>query len=162
MASIFRTPRSRWSVLGFAGTLLIATPFVEALYYSSELRRGVYPTNGDSISIPLIQTCIGLAFVAPAFLAIAWLSTRRYVPGAPLLGWDNSRPLRSLLWTLLFAGIAVVLVIDALGMAYHQHLVSCFHRAALTLIALWMRATAVANAAQHAAAADNPAAGASV
>ena len=154
------TPRSKWPVIAGAFALYAATPVVEYVYYSTELARGSYPTNADSIGIPLFQTCVGLAIAAPFFLVLLWASTRRYVAASPLTAWTSEAPICSVLWTVILGGLAATLLIDGAILGYHRHVLSFVHRAGLACAFLFMRAAAVSGcAAQPAVAPDDLAAG---
>jgi hypothetical protein len=135
---------------------------VEYVYYSTELARGWYPTNADSIGIPFFQTCIGLAIAAPFFLLLLWASTRRYVAAPPLTAWASGAPVCSVLWTVVLGGLAATLLIDGAVLGYHRHVLAFVHRTGLACVFLFMRAAAVSGcAAQQAVAPDDPAAGTS-
>jgi hypothetical protein len=68
-------PRSRgifWLVIAI---WWLAAPFVEGVFYTEELRRGAYPTDADSISIPIIQHALGWLMVTPILAAVlVWAS----------------------------------------------------------------------------------------
>jgi hypothetical protein len=73
-----------WLAL-LAAVLIATAPSVEANYYSIELGRGSYPTDADSIGLPIAQFTIGLLVVSPILLAVCWVCLRSY-PGSVSLG----------------------------------------------------------------------------
>src|ERR1019366_4969733 len=149
-----KTPRAKWLVIMAAVVLYAVTPFVEAQYYSTELARGSYSTNADSIGIPIFQTLIGLAIVAPPFLVLLWLGTRRYVAGARLTAWNSKAGILAFLWTAVWGGLAAVLLIDGAILGFDRHPLSALHRGALAYVFLLIRAGSVpVDAAQQAVAA---------
>jgi hypothetical protein len=158
-----RTPRSKWLVIVAALVLYAVTPVVETLYYLTELARGSYPPNADSIGIPVYQTILSLAVVAPLYLILLWLSTRHYAVGARLTAWNPNTAIRGFLWTAICGGLAALLLIDGAILGYYRHPLSVLHRGLLAYVFLLIRAAAIpAGPAQQATAADDTAAGTSV
>jgi hypothetical protein len=86
----------------------LAQPLAETLYYQHELRRGAYPTDADSISIPLFEFGFGWLSVTPLIVLIACWIVRRAASGR--FGWatfDSSRRIWCALWTVILSVLAV-------------------------------------------------------
>ena len=85
----------------------LAQPFVEWAFYVSELHRGSYSANADSIVIPIGRFTIGWAVMTPV---LAWFGWRVFRRAPERIGWaafDRSRPAWSTIWTLGLSAFAI-------------------------------------------------------
>jgi hypothetical protein len=123
--------------------LLFAAPLVEAAWYFSAAKRGVFPPEADSISIPIFQFTAGLVLVSPFFLLVLWASTRRYPGQEPLLTWAPRAPVQSWAWSLFFGAAAALMVMDVLICVRGLDPIGAVHRTSCAYMALVLRASAV-------------------
>lgn len=107
------TLKSKWRLALLAGVLYVTAPFVEAAYYWIEDRRGAYPSDADSIGIPIYYFAMTLLAFSPFYAALVWLGTRSYRGGLSLLAFDLRRPFWSLFWSLLLGGLILLNLYDA-------------------------------------------------
>jgi len=80
-----------------------AQPFSEAQFYLRELRRGAYPTDADSISIPIMSFVFGWLLLSPLTIWVVWWILRRGPDRFTWLAFDSSRPVWCALWTAALA-----------------------------------------------------------
>jgi hypothetical protein len=121
----------------------VTAPFVEASYYSIELGRGSYPTDADSIGLPIAQFTIGLLVVSPMFLALCWLCLRRYPGSVRLWAWNRRRRWWSFVWTVLFAGAILVSTVGLFRVDVITHPLDAIQTTALVYLLLALRASVV-------------------
>ncbi len=100
---MLRTPKNRMSVAALAAVLYLTAPVVEWFYYSTELTRGSYPVNADSISLPIGLFTIVWLIGLPLAAALIWFVLRSYPGSVPLFGFNVARPYWSAVWSALFA-----------------------------------------------------------
>ena len=117
MKKIIFTPKKRYQVHLYWVIYFISRPFSSCAYYTWNLKRGAYPTNADSISIPIFQEILGLIIIVPlAMLGILWI-TKNY-PGKVNVFINNSkRPLWSLVWTILFISLIIISLLDIIRLS---------------------------------------------
>ncbi len=113
-------------VLLAAAVLFLTAPAVVARYYYVQLHRGTFPSDGDSIGIPIFGFIILLLVTAPMTWGFVWLCVRRYPGAVPLGAWNPQRPLWALGWTIVISGaIAMLLVLTPWkDVAYHPLLIT--------------------------------------
>ena len=144
MIHVVRTPRSKWLLL--LGLLLAygATPLAVASYYSTELRRGAYPVEADSIGIPIYQSIVFLLTMTPVVVIAGWMAVRNYRPSASLWAWAPSRPVAATLWTTFLGATALAEMVLAVALAQTAHALPAMHALVSAYIALLLRASIVA------------------
>ncbi len=102
LVNILRIPKQRISVIILAIVLYLTAPFVEWYFYMTELARGSFPPDADSIGIPLFQFTIGWVLGAPVAALLVWFALRDYPGAVSLFAFNQERPAWSAFWTLLF------------------------------------------------------------
>jgi hypothetical protein len=144
MIHVVRTPRSKWSLL--LGLLLAycATPLAVASYYLTELRRGAYPVEADSIGIPIFQSVVVLLTMTPLVFIAGWMAVRNYRSSAVLWAWAPSRPVAAALWTTFLGAVALAQGVMALGLAQTAHGLPAMYAIASAYMSLLLRASIVA------------------
>lgn len=100
---MLRTPKNRISVAASAAVLYLTAPIIEWFYYSTELARGSYPVNADSIGLPISLFTIVWLIGLPLVAALIWLALRSYPGSVSLFGFNAARPYWSVVWSVLFA-----------------------------------------------------------
>lgn len=100
---MLKTPKSRASVIALALALYLTAPVVEWFYYTTELDRGSFPVDADSIGLPLGMFMVGWLVGAPLAALLIWLALRSYPGRVSLFSFNGERPYWSLLWSALFA-----------------------------------------------------------
>ena len=60
-----RTPKQKITLAILAALYWLAAPFIEVVFYSIELSRGIYLVNADSIAVPIFQFSIGWLIFSP-------------------------------------------------------------------------------------------------
>lgn len=117
--SWFRTPDRRWHFIAL-GVGVLAWGWA-ALMNSlrTDFLRDYFPWCADSMMIPMFELTVLTVIVAPVLVAIGWAITRLFdrLP-VSLIEWDRSRPIRSWILSLGFAGVALaILGVLALSLA---------------------------------------------
>ena len=102
-----RTPKTRTNLIILAIVLYLTAPFVEWYFYANELVRDSFPSNADSIAIPLFQFAIGWVLGAPIAALLIWLALRGYPGSVSLFSFNRVRFVWSAIWTLLFGYLIV-------------------------------------------------------
>jgi sterol desaturase/sphingolipid hydroxylase (fatty acid hydroxylase superfamily) len=100
---MLETPKKRSSVIALAIALYLTAPLVEWFYYRTELERGSFPVNADSIGLPLGMFMLGWFIGAPFAALIVWLILRSYPGRVSLFSFNGERPYWSIFWSVLFA-----------------------------------------------------------
>ena len=127
-----------------AVVLFLAAPLAQVAYYSAELRRGAFPPDADSISIPIVQFTVGLLMASPILAGLVWVGIRRYT--APrLFNWASSAPAGSLWWSGVFGFAAALCAWNAAVLARDRHIVPAVFYILCGYLALVLRAGAVAS-----------------
>ncbi len=102
VVNMLRTPKNIISVIFLAVALYLTAPFVEWYFYTTELARGSFPSDADSISIPLFQFAVGWVLGAPVATLLIWFALRDYLGAVSLFAFNRARPVWSAFWTLVF------------------------------------------------------------
>lgn len=71
----------------------------EVQSYILELRRGAYPVDADSISIPIAAVVLGWLLASPFVAFLAWWLWRTPTVRFSWLALDRSRPIWCLVWS---------------------------------------------------------------
>jgi len=115
-------PREAWPIWLFSLLLLLGFPVMNVVYWDAVARSRVLPANGDAIMIPIMGGVVATLIVSPVVLGIAWLCLRRYNPETRLSAWRRDRPLRTILATLVFGGLAALLLAGSIDDFVHSTL----------------------------------------
>jgi hypothetical protein len=83
-----------------AAVLYLTAPIVERFYYSTELARGSYPVNADSIGLPIGLFTIVWLIGLPVAAALIWFVLRSYPGSVSVFGFNAARPYWSAVWSL--------------------------------------------------------------
>lgn len=102
VVNMLRTPKNRISVIFLAVALYLTAPLVEWYFYTTELARGSFPPDADSISIPLFQFTVVWILGTPVAALLIWFALRDYPGSVSLFTFNRERPFWSAFWTLLF------------------------------------------------------------
>jgi hypothetical protein len=89
----------------FALGSLFSMPIVERIYYETNLRRGAYSPEADSIGIPIAQFMFGWVVTLPLFVAFTWFALREYPGNVSFLAFNGRRRVWSWVWSVLFSAI---------------------------------------------------------
>jgi hypothetical protein len=105
----------RWKLLiwAFAVAAVLSIP-VCATYYFEALGESGTLGIADAIMIPISGAYLTASFVAPVVAIITFLGTYRLNPQMDFLTWQNDKPIRSTLATLIFGIIALLAVFSSL------------------------------------------------
>jgi hypothetical protein len=135
---------TRLRLVGLIVVWWLAAPWVEALYYRTELARGAFPPEADSIGLPLGQHFIGWLAFTPVLVAIVLLALR----GAPrrfsLLAFDRGRPWWSGGWTVGLGALALDHLWSAGAAAMRGHPADVVHSLVGVVALLALRGAACA------------------
>jgi hypothetical protein len=123
--------------------LFLAASPVQLAYHTTELRRGSYPADADSISIPVFEFTLALLMASPILAGLVWVGIRRYRASSQFFDWAPAAPLRSLLWSGVFGAAAAVFAWDAAHLARDRHLVPALFDGLCAYFSLVLRAGAV-------------------
>ena len=115
---IRRTP-GRLLVGATATLWWLAQPWLVVRYYTMQLDRGTYPSNADSIVIPIGEDWVGWLLFSPVIAMLLVLALRRYEAGAAYAAFDRVRRWRSAAIAVL-AVVAAVLVFDSAAVDYQD------------------------------------------
>jgi len=102
VVNMLRIPKNRISVIFLAVALYLTSPLVEWYFYTTELARGSFPPNADSISIPLFRFVIVWVLGAPVAALLVGFALRDYPGAVSLFAFNRARPVWSAFWTLVF------------------------------------------------------------
>ncbi len=119
----YRTPKNRPTILALGIAFYILDPIADHIYYRVGLRMHQFPTNADSIGLPLWWSWQGWLLLAPVFAMLLALAVLTYSGGRSFWFFDRARFAWSLFWTV---PIAVVCVWDALGAIYNLRWLQVF------------------------------------
>jgi hypothetical protein len=117
LSVLWRTPQRVHGPLLLGLVLYVAAPLLDIQYYSAMLRRGAYPTNADSIGLPIGFSFAASLLFAPVFLVLLWVALRRYAPGTRLNVWRRDRMALTWAATLGCLAISALAVESAIYMA---------------------------------------------
>ena len=79
----------------------LVVPFAETRFYQHELERGAYPTDADSIGIPIAASVFGWLLLTPLIAWIVWWLVWRGSPARfSWLAFDRGRMTWSIAWTI--------------------------------------------------------------
>jgi hypothetical protein len=109
----YRTPKKRATMVCLMLGLYALRPLVDYIYYKWGLRMGAFPTNADSIGIPLSASWTGWLIGWPIILLFAVVVSCTYVGDLPFTFFDRARPIWSLLWTVLILILTIWMVLGA-------------------------------------------------
>jgi hypothetical protein len=97
----------------FALAALLSIPFCASYYFEALGESGVLGI-ADSIIIPIAGSYLVALYLAPVVVILTFLGTLRMNPKMNVLAWKKEQPIRSILATTVFGGIAVLAVISAI------------------------------------------------
>lgn len=106
--SALQTPRKKLVVWAFALSWLALQPVASWVYYETNLRRGAYPPEADTIIIGQMQAVMGWALTLPIFLAVFWFSFRHYPGRVSLFAFIPKRPVWSGIWSAVLLAFALL------------------------------------------------------
>ncbi len=106
MQRLIQTPRLKRTVWLLVLLAVFAEPFVEYVYYSTNLERGVYPPDADSIGIPLFQFAVAWIVTLPVVLGFVWFALRDYPGSVSFMAHNSGRPIWSLAWSVVLLLLA--------------------------------------------------------
>lgn len=92
----------------FALAWLALQPVASWIYFDTELRRGAYPPEADSIIIGQVSAVAGWVIMLPLFLGFLWLCFRDYPGRVSLLRFSRERPVWATVWTVMLLALAGV------------------------------------------------------
>jgi hypothetical protein len=98
-----RTPASSIGFLSAGGIIWLAQIPAVIMDLHDYFDRKYFPYWGDIIAIPIYGTTILVLATLPVLYALGWLVLRGTVLPARLWVWDAARPVRSTVWTVVFA-----------------------------------------------------------
>lgn len=99
------TPRSKWTVWLWALAWLALQPVASWVYFATNLRRGAYPPEADSIIIGQISAVAGWFITLPLFLGFFWLCFRDYPGRVSWLCFSRARLVWATVWTVLLLAL---------------------------------------------------------
>jgi hypothetical protein len=105
----------------------VTQPIVVAVFYRTELFRGAYPTDADSIGIPIFGFAIIWALLTPLVAWTLWRGLRQAPEHSSLLAFDRMRPVAATAWSV---GFAIMILeefqsgISALGSGHPEKVLS--------------------------------------
>ena len=135
------TLKSKWYFALLAAVLYVTAPLVDASYYVIQQGRGAYPPDADTIAIPIFQFAIALLIVSPVYAVAVWLAIRSYQGGRSLLAFDTTRPVRSVLWSVVLAGAVFCAIYEAVFTATKLSLVETGASLLWTYLLLCLRSS---------------------
>ena len=143
---MLQTPPTKTHIAALAAAFWLSVPVFNAAYYIFQRERGAYPTNADSIGIPIITQSIAWLVLTPVFALLAWIVLRNYRGGRSFLAWDTMRPWWCAFVSLFWGGLVVSFLwsmeeclalhnqIDAAGYAPWVYLCLCIRSSAIGAI----------------------------
>lgn len=123
---MIRSPAKRSILAVCTIPVTMTAPLVVGMHFWTRWIRGDYPSNADSIGLPIFGYAI---FVWPVCLTLLGAALIRHVGSLPLWNWRKDRPFRSIAVSLLFLWAArwvVFMVIE------------CVQQRAITETVFWL------------------------
>jgi hypothetical protein len=102
VVNMLRTPKNRIAVIFLAVALYLTAPLVEWYFYTTELARGSFPPDADSIAIPLFRFVIVWVLGSPIAALLVGFALQDYPGAVSLFAFNRARPVWSAFWTLVF------------------------------------------------------------
>ena len=138
------TPRSKWTVVAYAGVLIVTAPLIDLVHYRNILNSGKLATDSDSIGLPIMQSILGLTIVLPLIAIFLMFALRRYPGRIVLTAWNRDRRVWSGTWTLVFAAVVIAEVWAAFTSLLEVAWLSALHFVLVAHLLLILRAAVVA------------------
>jgi len=138
--NILNTPCNFRTLAIYSILVFLGSPFVVAFHYFTRWQRGDYPSEADTIGIPILGYVL---FYLPLFLIILCAGLRKYPGRVPVYAWNRKCPIWSIWWTLLFLILAYLsILMIAEGFQGHLFLTAIFFIIQLHVLLL-LRSSAV-------------------
>ena len=143
-------PTRSWPLWLLTASLLIAFPILNFIYWPLVLQSGVLPPEADSIGIPMFGSVFVAVVASPIMIGVSWLCLRRYNAATRLTAMRRDRPYRTASATLIFGGLATLLLFGAVaealtGPPWYEWLCSAY----TALWVAWMLAMRASLIEQH-------------
>lgn len=138
------TPTSRRTVCVLCVLWYLLIPIVDRVYYFIELRSHSYPTDADSIGIPIMQGQAAWLLLSPVYVALVVFTVVTYSGGHSFLLYDRSRPIWSFLWSAPLILLCLIQSAFALFGLRNFQLLDFAHTGLLVYLLLSIRSSLVA------------------
>ena len=140
---MLKTPKNRSSVAVLATFLYLSAPIVEWFYYRTELGRGSYTVNADSIGLPIGRFTVVCLIGLPLLAALLWLVLRSYPGSVSLLGFNTARPYWSIVWSMIFAYPVIRELVFCVESAFLGNPLDVAHAGLMSYLMLCLRGSIV-------------------
>jgi hypothetical protein len=104
-------PRHRWPIWLLGAGVVVGLPATAFIYFPALLATGSLPSDGDSIGIPMFGSILLSSLMLPFAGGLTYICTRKYVAGAPLMGWRRDRPIVCSIVSAFFLLPAILVVL---------------------------------------------------
>src|SRR4030095_5993529 len=141
--TMLHTPKRKVVLWVLALVSLMAEPVVEAVYYRTSLGRGMFPTNADSIAIPIAQFFVGWLVTLPLVLAFIWFALREYPGSVSFFTFNANRPIWSTVWSALLGLVAASFSLFAIQSALRLYPLDVVDSLLSTYLVLCFRSSLV-------------------
>lgn len=140
---MLKTPKNPARVTVLAIALYLTAPFIEWYYFSSELNRGAFPIDADSIFLPFSMFMIGWLVGAPFVAFFIWFTLRSYPGCVSLFNFNLKRPYWSVFWSMLFAVPIFYYLFFAIQSIYRLHPLDVLQALLIAYLLLCLRSSII-------------------
>ncbi len=141
--TILHTPKRKAILWVLALVSLLAQPAIETVYYRTSLERGMYPTNADSIGIPIAQFFMAWIVALPLLVTFIWFALREYPGKVSFLAFNVNRPIWSSVWSALLGLAAASFIVFAAQSAVRLYPLDVVNAVLSTYLLLCFRSSLV-------------------
>jgi hypothetical protein len=121
----------------------VSTPFVEAYNLYNSLLNGDFPSDADSIGIPIFGIFIICILLAPFILTFIIWALWKSPTTISLFGFNRKRPMWSFIWSLIFVFPFFIFLFSAIGLLSQFCFVESMHAFLIAFLLLFYRAIVV-------------------
>ncbi|MBN1182336.1 MAG: hypothetical protein JXB49_08630 [Bacteroidales bacterium] len=137
------TPAKAKILAMYIAFIWFCSPIVEAIYYSTELKRGSYPPESDTVIIPIMQFTISWFLLTPLIVAFVWWLVKHYPGKVSLLSWNREKQFKSYIITTIISIFVICELVFVFKSIARNHIIDVISTLLTIHIALIVRASMV-------------------
>jgi len=130
---LLKTFPKRYQFVILAAAVYVSWPISEVLYYYENQVRGAYPSNADSIGIPIFETLESWVFVFPVFILFNLFCSNRYLGNISLYELPKIWNWKIILVHICFVLFGAILLQQIYWDIVDYHIASIIN----TILAFW-------------------------
>ena len=117
---ILYTPSTAWSYIILFLSWWISWPFFMAYYFYDHLHRGDYPTNADSIGLPIGANLMAYVLLIPLVVVLLFRVKKRFRTKSKIWLLNYNRPFLIASLLLTFGSLASLNLILSVSLFYDR------------------------------------------